>query len=55
MRKAGEVTYTDAHNRMGERRGEVCFEKRAGLYKAMRSFQNHKIHGRRIKIRITVS
>jgi len=34
MRQAGEVTYTDAHIRSGENRGEVCFKNRKGLYTA---------------------
>ena len=32
MRKAGEVTYTDAHQRMGKNRGEVCFANSDDLH-----------------------
>ena len=32
-RKFGEVTYTDAHFRSGEGRGEVCFEAREDMEK----------------------
>ena len=39
MRQAGEVTYTDAHIRSGENRGEVCFKNRKGLYTAKVSFK----------------
>ena len=39
MRQAGEVTYTDAHIRSGENRGEVCFKNRKGLYTAKVGFK----------------
>ena len=39
MRQAGEVTYTDAHIRSGENRGEVCFKNRKGLYTAKVRFK----------------
>ena len=39
MRQAGEVTYTDAHIRSGENRGEVCFKNRKGLYTAKVCFK----------------
>ena len=55
MRKAGEVTYTDAHVRSGEGRGEVCFKDRKGLYKAMKKLQKTKVAGKRIKLKIVVS
>ena len=32
-RKYGEVTYTDAHFRSGEGRGEVCFSERSEMEK----------------------
>lgn len=35
MRKAGEVTYTDAHQRMGKNRGEVCFANSEDLNAGM--------------------
>ena len=55
MRRAGEVTYTDAHVRSGEGRGEVCFKDRKGLYRAMKKLQKAKLAGKRIKLKIVVS
>ena len=55
FRQAGEVTYTDAHQRMGKNRGEVCFESRQALHRAKDKFDGEEINGRRIKLRITVS
>jgi len=52
MRRAGEVTYTDAHVRSGEGRGEVCFKDRKGLYRAMKKLQRAKLAGKRIKLKI---
>ena len=54
MRQAGEVTYTDAHQRMGKNKGEVCFETREGLIKAQEKFDGHDVKGRNIKCRVTV-
>ena len=54
FRQAGEVTYTDAHQRMGKNRGEVCFETREGLVKAKEKFDGNEINGRAIKLTITV-
>ena len=55
FRQAGEVTYTDAHQRMGKNRGEVCFETREGLLKAKDKFDGNEINGRTIRLTITVS
>jgi len=52
MRQVGEVTYTDAHIRSGENRGEVCFKSRKGLYMAKKKLDNTKLHGRRIRLKI---
>ena len=54
FRQAGEVTYTDAHQRMGKNRGEVCFATREALHKAKDKFDGEEINGRRIKLKITV-
>lgn len=54
MRQAGEVTYTDAHQRMGKNRGEVCFETRDALLKAKEKFDGEEINGRAIRVTITV-
>merc|ERR1711990_796011 len=53
MRQAGEVTYTDAHQRMGKNRGEVCFYDRDGLHAAKKKFDGEEVNGRKIKVRIT--
>jgi len=52
MRQVGEVTYTDAHIRSGENRGEVCFKSRKGLYMAKKKLDGTKLHGRRIRLKI---
>lgn len=52
MRKAGEVTYVDAHNRMGRGRGEACYECRDDLYKALDILQGTEINGKPIKLTI---
>jgi len=49
MRSAGDVTYTDAHQRMGKNRGEVCFKDSESLHAAKRKFDGEEINGRRIK------
>ena len=55
MRRVGEVTYTDAHVRSGEGKGEVCFKDRKGLYRAMKKLQKTKLAGKKIKLKIVVS
>jgi len=55
MRRAGEVCYVDAHNRMGAGRGEVCFGSRQVMYRAKDQLDGHEINGKRIKINIEVS
>jgi len=52
MRKAGEVTYVDAHNRMGRGRGEACYSTRDDLYRALDSLQGTDINGKCIKLSI---
>ena len=70
MRRAGEVTYTDAHVRSGEGNGEVCFKDRkgnnssdsplikiekSGLYRAMQKLNSTRLGGKKIRLRIVVS
>ncbi|CBY09430.1 unnamed protein product [Oikopleura dioica] len=52
MRRAGEVTYTDAHVRSGEGNGEVCFKDRKGLYRAMQKLNSTRLGGKKIRLRI---
>ena len=54
MRKVGEVTYTDAHVRSGEGKGEVCFKDRKGLYRAMKKLDKTKVAGKKIRLKIMV-
>jgi len=53
MRQAGEVTYTDAHQRMGKNRGEVCFVDREALHAAKKKFDGEECNGRKLEVRIT--
>merc|ERR1712210_378283 len=53
MRKAGEVTYTDAHQRMGKNRGEVCFANSDDLHAAYKKFDGEDVNGRRLRLKIT--
>ena len=70
MREAGEVTYTDAHQRMvssitfsnsvinlkkkGKNRGEVCFTNTDDLHAAKKKFDGQEINGRRIAFLIRI-
>jgi len=52
FRKVGEVTYTDANQRLGRNRGEICFADRESMIAAKKRFDGEDINGRRIKITI---
>lgn len=52
MRQAGEVTYVDAHNRMGRGRGEACFISRDDMYKAKDTLDGKEINGKAIRLSI---
>ena len=54
MRRAGEVCYVDAHNRMGCDRGEVCFGSREIMHKAKDELNGYDINGKRIEMIIKV-
>ena len=54
MRRAGEVCYVDAHNRMGRGRGEVCFGSREVMHKAKDELNGYDINGKRIEMIIKV-
>jgi len=49
-RKYGEVTYTDAHFRTGEGKGEVCFAERDDLEKALDEMDGTEIMGKRVQV-----
>ena len=55
MRQAGEVTYVDAHNRMGRGRGEACFISRDDMYKAKDTLDGKEINGKAIRLSIKVT
>lgn len=52
MRKAGEVTYVDAHTRSGRGRGEACFATRDELYRALEDLQGMKVYDRAVKLHV---
>lgn len=52
MRRAGEVTYVDAHNRSGRGRGECCFGTRDIMLKAKDELDGFEINGKRIELYI---
>jgi len=49
-RKYGEVTYTDAHFRSGEGRGEVCFSERSDMERALDELDGADIMGKAVKV-----
>jgi len=51
FRKCGTVTYTDAHYRMGQNRGEVCFEREDELKRALKDFDGYELNGREITVK----
>ena len=51
FRKCGTVTYTDAHYRMGQNRGEVCFEREEELKRALKDFDGYELNGREITVK----
>jgi len=50
FRKAGEVTYTDAHFRSGEGRGEVCYATRRDMENALDIMDDFEINGKRVRV-----
>ena len=55
FRKAGRVTYTDAHDRLGKNKGEVCFESASDVKEAIRKFDGYELNGRDITVKKSVS
>ena len=52
MRKAGDVTYADAHkNRKNE--GVVEFASRRDMERAIDKFDDYDLNGRRIKVSVS--
>ena len=53
MRKAGDVTYADAHkNRKNE--GVVEFASRRDMERAIDKFDDYDLNGRRIKVSLLI-
>ena len=55
MRKCGEVTYTDAHYRSGEGRGEVCYSNREEMERCLDEMDGYEINGKQIRLSQGVS
>lgn len=55
MRKCGEVTYTDAHYRSGEGRGEVCFASREDQDRCLDEMDGFEINQKKIHVSRGVS
>merc|ERR1711892_42064 len=53
FRKCGKVTYTDSHQRIGEGRGEVCFDSPEDLKHALKEMDGFEINGRKITVEAT--
>lgn len=52
MRTAGDVTYVDAHNRMGKGRGEACFRSKYDMENALTLLDKREINGKLINLSI---
>jgi len=50
MRKAGEVTYGDAHGETGKNRGVVCYEREEEMQRAVDELDGREINGRAVKL-----
>jgi len=50
MRKAGEVTYGDAHGEIGKNRGVVCYETQDDMERAVDELDGREINGRDVKL-----
>ena len=50
FRKCGKVTYTDAHQRIGSGRGEVCFDTADDLKTALKEMNGFDINGKKIEV-----
>ena len=49
MRKAGEVTYGDAHGDCGKNRGLVCFVTKSDMERAVDELDGREINGREVR------
>merc|ERR1711868_236968 len=50
MRKAGEVTFGDAHGEIGKNRGVVCYEREDDMERAADELDGREINGREVKL-----
>ena len=49
MRKAGEVTYGDAHGDCGKNRGLVCFVTKSDMERAVDELDGREINGKEVR------
>ena len=49
MRKAGEVTYGDAHGDCGKNRGLVCFITKSDMERAVDELDGREINGKEVR------
>merc|ERR1712029_211496 len=54
MRKAGEVTYGDAHGDIGRNRGVVCYEREDDMKRAIEELDGREINGKEVKLTIRI-
>jgi len=54
MRKAGEVTYGDAHGDCGKNRGLVCFISKSDMERAVDELDGREINGKEVRLTAVV-
>merc|ERR1712227_1071389 len=54
MRRAGEVTYGDAHGEIGRNRGVVCYEREDDMKRAIEELDGREINGKEVKLTIRI-
>jgi len=54
MRKAGEVTYGDAHGDCGKNRGLVCFVTKSDMERAVDELDGREINGKEVRLTAVV-
>lgn len=54
MRKAGEVTYGDAHGEIGKNRGVVCYEREEDMKRSVEDLDGREINQREVKLTMKI-
>lgn len=54
MRKAGEVTYGDAHGEIGRGRGVVCYEREDDMYRAVKELDGREINQKEVQLKSVI-